>query len=76
MRAYRPWLPSAILFAFFIVQSVTVAAEEVKPAEPVADPPILSLKIDRADVAQLPRNFRMGKDDYKGVTKTGIIPNR
>lgn len=76
MREYRQWILSAILFTFLIVQSVTVAADEVKPAEPVADPPILSLKIDRADVAQLPRNFRMGKDDYKGVTKTGIIPSR
>ena len=74
MRAYRPWLPSAILFAFFIVQSGAVTAEKAPPATPVAAPPILSLKMDRADAAQLPCSFRRGSDDDKGATKTGVIP--
>ena len=52
-----------------------VSAEAQAPAV-VKNPPKLALKIDRADVNQLPRNFRMGSDKYVGVTKTGIMPTR
>ena len=37
----------------------------------VKNPPVLGLKVDRADVYQLPRNFRMATDEYKGMTKSG-----
>ncbi|WP_231473876.1 hypothetical protein [Selenomonas sp. ND2010] len=42
----------------------------------VKNPPVLGLKVDRADVYQLPRNFRMATDEYKGMTKSGIMPTR
>lgn len=56
-----------------VVQEVSAGAQA--PAV-VKNPPKLALKIDRADVNQLPRNFRMGSDKYVGVTKTGIMPTR
>lgn len=63
--------------AFAGAQEQPKAIHEAQPAPAVVkNPPALGLKIDRADVYQLPRNFRMGTDEYKGMTKTGIMPSR
>ena len=58
-------------------QPVAITAQNVK-AEPqeVKKAPKLALKIDRVDKDQLPRNFRTSNDQFKGLTKDGILPTR
>lgn len=58
-------------------QPAAVTAQNVK-AEPqeVKKAPKLALKIDRVDKDQLPRNFRTTNDQFKGLTKDGILPTR
>lgn len=34
------------------------------------------LKVDRQDISQLPRNFRIANDQFKSVLKDGSIPSR
>ena len=66
-----PWMASAG------AQEQPKSVHEAQPALAVVkDPPALGLKIDRADVRQLPRNFRMCTDEYKGMTRTGVLPTR
>ncbi|MGP1368427.1 MAG: hypothetical protein ACTTKX_04100 [Treponema sp.] len=44
--------------------------------EVIKDAPVPALKIDRVDVDQLPRNFRMGTDAFKSIGKSGVSPTR
>src|SRR5690242_9508543 len=34
------------------------------------------LKVDREDVSQLPRNFRIANDSFKSTLKDGTLPSR
>lgn len=63
------------MIMLFQATMVALAAEESK-SDNKAKTPKLVLKIDREDIDQLPRNFRMGNDEFKEYPKTGIMPSR
>ena len=82
-------LVAATLFAmqFGIVTPVdaadmpVVTASEAQTAKPEAQDkfkaPELALKVDRYDIAQLPRNFRSCNSEYdKNTTRDGVMPTR
>jgi len=66
---------SVLLALVLLLQMTTVvlANEENKSAEKV---PKLAVKIDRSDLDQLPRNFRMSTDAFKSYPKNGVMPLR
>ena len=66
---------SVLLALVLLLQMTTVvlANEENKSAEKV---PKLAVKIDRSDLDQLPRNFRMSTDALKSYPKNGVMPSR
>lgn len=53
----------------FFCQTSLVAVASEAPKGPV-------LKVDRQDISQLPRNFRITNDSFKGALKDGTIPSR
>ena len=60
----------ALLLTFLLLcQASLVAIANEVPKGPV-------LKVDRQDISQLPRNFRITNDPFKGTLKDGSIPSR
>ncbi|AJQ26781.1 protein-tyrosine-phosphatase [Pelosinus fermentans] len=60
----------ALLLTLLLLCQVTlVAIANEVPKGPV-------LKVDRQDISQLPRNFRITNDPFKGTLKDGSIPSR
>ncbi|MBP2638762.1 MAG: hypothetical protein H6Q72_4669 [Firmicutes bacterium] len=64
----RYFLVSLFIILLVFQASILVMANENTNA-PV-------LKIDREDVLQLPRNFRMGTDSFQRTLKDGTVPSR
>ncbi|WP_196593531.1 phosphatase domain-containing putative toxin [Pectinatus sottacetonis] len=65
----------SILFVSFIclLQASNIVFANHHTKQPVnQSAPVL--KIDRSDIYQLPRNFRMSTDKFQGLTKDGIMP--
>lgn len=59
-----------ILSVFLLCQAALVAVASEAPGKgPV-------LKVDRQDLSQLPRNFRIANDPFKGTLKDGTVPSR
>ena len=78
MFRYKKSLLSMALALMMAMQAAAVVyAKDVKSDEMVDfKAPKLALKVDRYDKDQLPRNFRMGNDIFKGLTKDGVLPSR
>lgn len=57
------------LAVILLCQVSLVAIASEAPKGPV-------LKVDRQDISQLPRNFRITNDPFKGTLKDGTIPSR
>lgn len=75
MERFRRLALPLLLACMLLLQAMTAAAEEA-PQGKAEKAPALALKIDREDIAQLPRSFRMGQDAFTGTTRTGILPSR
>ena len=59
-----------MLFSLIILcQTLLVAMASDSPKEPV-------LKVDRQDLSQLPRNFRISNDPFTSTLKDGTTPSR
>lgn len=58
-----------LLGLLLICQASLVAMASDAPKEPV-------LKVDREDISQLPRNFRIANDPFKSTLKDGTLPSR
>ena len=77
------WLVNRNIFAamictmMFFVQMTSLALANGEHTEAGKDKTISpSLKIDRSDLDQLPRNFRISTDEFKTYPKNGVLPSR
>lgn len=68
LNGKKTWIALVLLVMLLCQTSVMALANEA-PKGPV-------LKVDRQDVAELPRNFRIANDAFKGTLKDGTIPSR
>jgi hypothetical protein len=60
----------ALLLTLLLFCQVSLAATANEASKEPA------LKVDRQDISQLPRNFRITNDPFKGTLKDGTIPSR
>jgi predicted protein tyrosine phosphatase len=63
-----------LFFALLLTLLLLCQASLVAIANEVPKGPVL--KVDRQDISQLPRNFRITNDPFKGTLKDGSIPSR
>lgn len=62
-------LLTILLTVMLLCQTALVAMASDAPKGPV-------LKVDREDISQLPRNFRIANDPFPGTLKDGSVPSR
>ena len=77
------WLANRNAFAamlctiMFLVQMTSLALADGEHTEKDKDKQTnLTLKMDRKDLDQLPRNFRISTDEFKTYPKKGVLPSR
>ncbi|MBP2657596.1 MAG: hypothetical protein H6Q69_628 [Firmicutes bacterium] len=70
----RTFASKKLFFALLLTLLLLCQASLVAIANEVPKGPVL--KVDRQDISQLPRNFRITNDPFKGTLKDGSIPSR
>jgi len=66
----------SILLAFILLLQMTAVVLAKDSNNSAEKTPKLAVKIDRNDIDQLPRNFRMSTDEFKSYPKNGVMPSR
>ena len=66
----------SILLAFILLLQMTAIVLAKDGSVSAEKTPKLAVKIDRNDIDQLPRNFRMSTDEFKSYPKNGVMPSK